>query len=198
MNETKIDLGKIARELAALLPGWTYSGPGASESAEFWQVLTRASDGATVHVHGNTWGQKGRLVINGGYPRTKRGEDMGPSRAGSRPEITADPARPLKQIAGDITRRLLPEYEPLYAEARRKATEWDRANDLAEERTAEAARIMSGRVNQSKDGMSWYGDSDGRGYGDATTTTGESWTLKLHSLSWETAQAVLKLLEARR
>lgn len=194
MNGTKIDLGKIARELAALLPGWEYKGPGGEDSAEFWQVLRRA-DGATINVHGNQWGHKGRLSIDGGYPRTKRGEEMGPR---NRPSITADPARPVKQIAGDITRRLIPEYEPLYLEARKRTDEWDRANALAAERTTEAARIMNGRVNDSKTGMSWYGDGDGRGYGDATTTTGESWTLKLHSLTWEQAQAVLKLLEAQR
>jgi hypothetical protein len=189
MNETKIDLGRIARELAALLPGWTYSGPGGSESAEYWQVLTRQADGATVHVNGNSWGQKGRLVISGGYPRTKRGEDMG-SR--NRPSITVDPTRPVERIAADITRRFLPEYEPLYAEARRKTEEWDKAQDLAAVRCAEAADMIGGRVNSEKNGVSWY--RDGNGYGDATTTTGESWTLKLHSLTWEQAQAVLKIV----
>lgn len=193
-----LDLQVIAHDVAHYLPEWRYVEPredGKQESAECWARLKRDRDGATINVHGNQWGHKGRLSIDGGYPRTKRGEEMGPR---NRPSITVDPARPIKQIAGEIERRLLAEYLPLYAEAKKRTDEWDRANDLAAERTAEAARIVNGRVNDSKTGMSWYGDGEGRGYGDATTTTGESWTLKLHSLTWEHAQAVLKLLEAQR
>lgn len=195
MNQTKIDVQRIARELAGLEPflgGWVYQ-ERRGDASESWATLERA-DGATIHVHGNGYNSKGRLSISGGWPRTAAGEECRPWRGEGCPSIMVGASRPVKRIAAEIARRLLPEYLPRYAENLKRTKETDAARATSAERCAVLAALVNGKVRGDADkSVSWSHDGGG-GYGDAQSATGESWNIKLNGVGFEQAQAILKIL----
>lgn len=115
-----MDVHHIARGVVQHLPGWAYQ-----DNGSYVATLKRA-DGARLSLRLD----RGRLSISGFYPIDVRPHDQ------PEPTITVAAERAPQAIAGEIKRRFLPEYDPLYAKAL-AAQERDRRNFLWEVATSE-------------------------------------------------------------
>lgn len=113
---TKGELTALAEQVCRHLPGW-------SVAACEYEHLVKIGDGSgrLISLHG-TWAGDGRISISGNYPTGPNGyADCYGRRAiaynESLPRITVAADKSPKAIAGDIQRRLLPQFLAIHAKA---------------------------------------------------------------------------------
>ena len=155
-------------------------------------------DGHGLAIHA-TWDGPGRLSISGEYPRdAKSNTCYGRSVIrynGSLPKITVADTKTAKQIAGDIKRRLLPEYLEIYKKAvERKASadKYEAAQGSVLDRLARIAPSL--HVDRERKVFSDY-RSEG-GYVTNGQASDDSVSMDLRSVPVEKAEAILRLLHA--
>jgi hypothetical protein len=145
------DLQNLARDIAVHL-------------GENWRVIPRDADwianigsqnGATIYVERSG----DRLVVTGKFPRGEDGCNFVPHD--KRPRITVRASRSPESIAGDIRRRFLPEYLPLYDEA---AALWESHRRAEEQRRRELALLAeaTGGTVVTHNSVRWYGEHSGK------------------------------------
>jgi hypothetical protein len=187
-------LALAARVAVALGDGWTALRFGDPPFGNPGAALLQHVDGRELFMLELTYpfSQRGRVEISGVYP-----EKYWPR---SKCEIRVAPSRPAAAIAGDIRRRLLPRYEPLLAEARRRvaALNADKA-----ERERVAAAIMAAvpgtvvaNVQARSQGISLRLPHDGwrREVAVSTGVGGAQVSIELCNLDPATAVAMLSAL----
>lgn len=199
--ETKpeIDLQGITKDVAKFLPGWSWESPTADRTN--WHAILRHTDGMEIYINGNGWTRDGRLHIGcSGWPKTKKGDECSPYKVyceNKAPSITVADNRPPKAIAAEITRRILPEFLPLYQKMLEYRDATDRRQESAKEKCAELTRIVGGETRglEAGDGeVHWYHEE--KTYGDAKPHSGgKEWTLSVHNLPYEKVAKILKIVK---
>ena len=146
----KVSASAIAQALAEVMPGWRLKSYPAHEDDELmirgWARLVR-DDGAQIGLRVETY-PKLRLGISGVFP-TFNGRMFGNYRES--PNITVDPFKTAQKIADDISRRLLVDYLPLYAEAQHELRDQLRLNEQADRLGEELWNLLAGDGNWTKD-----------------------------------------------
>ena len=137
-----------------------------------------------------------RLRILGRWPKpVQRGNRLYDFHPHDRPSITVAADKSPNQIAGDIRRRFLPKYLPL----------WQEAVEAREAKLAEIEKLDSMltllmetpnvRKDRNEDGVR-FGEYK-TVYGDAEVHSGGTVSLKIHNLPFEVACEVLKRILLR-
>jgi hypothetical protein len=84
------------------------------EEVTHYASLRRVRDGAEISVFVDRYPAKGRVEFVGAFPRFANGRTYSASKY---PKIGLGAERPGLAMAKEIERRLLPDFDPLYAEA---------------------------------------------------------------------------------
>jgi len=195
----------LAQAIVEHMPrGWS-----AELRHETQPYITRAADGAHVAILEGGWSREGRVEFLGCWPILKNGQTY---NGGKRRAITCSAKRSPEAFAGEIRRRLLPEYDSAYAEAK----VWvDRHETAAGEAVLVAQRLASvvdgtasdGPRCSRGDGVFVYAPSDScisrltvqPAYGSAL---GEEYArpvrvdVELHGMAPELAAEVFRLVRA--
>jgi hypothetical protein len=189
-------LFEFAQQVASYLDGWQLLDPQPFNHA----ACLGGPDGAglTVGVNGfDDFCQDARVEISGRWPEAAiinqstttfypRGESA---------SIKAAMKRGPKAVAGDIKRRLLPKYLPLYAEMKerrehylaREAKRRKRLEQLAEASGGELGRVV-GKLRLDTPGGGW-------GYAEVGVyDDGEMVSFELHSVPFEKALELVRVL----
>lgn len=149
-DATTEEKDKSAAAIArAMDPGWsvgTLYEPASGNTPEYGRTLRHVDGYGVFLVWEIAWEHKPmRLKISGVWPRSTtidgRTEIHSPYEGG--PSITVDATKDPKRIAGDIQRRLLPEYLPVYRKQYDKAQAAE-AEARATERTITALVAFTG------------------------------------------------------
>lgn len=98
-----IDMSEVAQRVAAHLPDWTLV-----ENDNTMVGILQRPDGACIHLRLSNRGT--RIEVYGIYPTARLYHS-------SEPTISISPKRTPRDIAEDIQRRFLPEYDKLFAES---------------------------------------------------------------------------------
>lgn len=145
----QIDVEEIGAQVAAILTanhGLPFRledrGPGFDKRDRMTFCILRREDGAGIGLNLVTYPGP-RLEIRGEFPRHE-GTSYLYGRYDKAPKIGVAANRPPAAIAGEIVRRLLPDYLPLYAEAAHQKAEAERRLAWARELAADLARIVGG------------------------------------------------------
>jgi hypothetical protein len=151
MDEVPMNnLDSLAQCVAAHLSGnWTPHPRGTD-----WIAEIRGPNDSAIYLERS----KGRLVITGRFPSSDSGIFV-PLYA-DRPRITVRANRPPKDIAGEIERRFLPEYLPLYREMWMLCVGYRQAEMQRREHLALLAEAAGSEVLH--DSVRWYGEHGGR------------------------------------
>lgn len=198
-TKPKVDIQRLAKEVAAFLPGWSWRGPLYEHTTDSHAAIARA-DGAEVVISGNGWARDSRLTIGAGnWPKTKKGEQCQPSGYGGdqSPRITVSENRSAKDIAREIERRFLPEYLPLYAKMVERKEAIDARQASAKTKVQSLTEIVGGEIRgiEKGDGEVHWFHNDAT-YGDAKSSDGgKEWTLNVHSLPYEKLARILKIVK---
>jgi hypothetical protein len=189
--EKRADMVPLVRQILAHLPGWTIN-----DGANDWDhVVTLAGpEGQGLYING-VHGGKGKLHISGVYPKDRSNNCYGRSVIGYNsqpPSINVAASRGAKAIAGDIARRLLPEYREIFWKAlERKAT----TDAYIELTRATAERLAAAGVElrgEYKDQLHLY-RSHGA-YMDGNVG-GDSVTMNFRGLTPDQAEAIIKIVK---
>lgn len=124
----------------ALGKGWTRSNR-FNDVDSSWRAVLEGPNDQELFIS-TTWAAKGRLYIGGSIPH---GTDWG--YGVSRPEITVDENKSAQQVANDITRRLLPDYQPKLAAVLKRKAEHDDFEVRRNEAQQAVAKLTGGRIN---------------------------------------------------
>lgn len=165
MTTDQVDVHKAARDLADALEGDWRVFPG------HWfdrDAFVRLGAEAGLHVH-QIRGTN-RLEISGEYGVGSE-EDLYDSwprtnYAATRHEITVSAAKTGAQIAGDVKRRLLPNYREALAKARATRAAWDEREAAEAALLEKLVGILGGRTIDHRPGtirVGSYGDSSPHG-----------------------------------
>jgi hypothetical protein len=90
------------------------------------------------------------------------------------PVINVSATKPVKRIAGDITRRLLPDYTRLKAEERERLNERNKNEALQKALVSDLAEKLSGRILAHSDSEVRFGDYTSKVSGEARVSYGGS------------------------
>lgn len=158
MNTT---IAELAKEIAQHLEGWEAAENDADNiyHGDDNGRLTHES-GAEIHLR-RIWNHQERVEISGSYPRSANGKcyPADDCRARGAPEITCAIGREAGAIAGDITKRFLPNYLWLYGWAKERLAEYE------SDRVSEAALMKRlGQVCGIPAGINFRGNA--KIYGD--------------------------------
>src|SRR5258708_33417287 len=130
-NVVEKSLRELAQEIVqALGPDWKLSTRFDAEDSQDrrpWRSRIEGPDSQALFLS-NTWGPKGMLHVSGWAPDGIPHET--PVRGGALPSINVSLTKTPTQIAKDITRRLLPDYQALLTkviEQHRQDTEYKNA-----------------------------------------------------------------------
>lgn len=142
-REDQVSASVTAAALVPFLPGWTvklYPGHDEGTDERMMRHCARLAreDGAEIGLSIQTY-PKLRLRIRGDFPRLE-GRIFG--RYDKAPHMTVDPFKAPERIAADISRRLLPEYLPLYAEGRAELEAHQGRLDQSEQLGAQLAGVL--------------------------------------------------------
>lgn len=135
--------------------------------------------------------ERGKLVIDGEYPRTDAGDFISPPYGESYPKIRVNPERGAKVIAKDIERRLLPEYRKYLAYVLDRKKQADEYMSVQKRNVQEMLQLLdgAGTLNQrdphAVDGRFSLGH-DREYYGDAFVS---DYTVEFHIRSMSLARA---------
>jgi hypothetical protein len=181
---------ELVRQIAtALGPDWTYRNPSLDGTLSHWAKI-KNDDGYSISVT-SQWPTYA-LHISGEFPKDHHlGYNV------SRPSINVSPAKTPEQIAKDIRRRLMPEYLPLWKQAK----EQEQARNTFE---AEQARLSDELYLLFPAGIARRGNGyDAKnktisfhlenGYGDIDASN-DSCSMKLRSIPSKLAKAIVGLI----
>lgn len=193
MNE---ELFEFAQQVASSLDDWQLLDPQPFDHA----VCLIGPDGAGLMVGVNGFGgfsQDARIEVSGRWPEavTINQNTVMFHPRGESASITAAISRGPEKVAKDVERRLLSKYLPLYAEvkARKKyylakeAKRCECLEQLAAVGGGELGRVV-GKLRLVASGGAW-------GYAEVSVyDDGEKVTLELHSVPFEKALELVKVL----
>ncbi|SRR5712691_4941610 len=181
--------------------GQSWSTRNVSQSPEEWQTwhAVRLADGLELsfgwpEAYGAARLKAPRVVINGIWPRDQSGAMCIPTHGradGPRiTEITADASKLPATIAKDITRRLLPHFEPSWRAAMQMAASHDvyralTANTIA----AILAAGVSARISQNSKESVYLGSDS---YAYSASAQGDSVRFEAFSCPVDVAIAILR------
>jgi hypothetical protein len=215
MEATKNDhistLNTFATGVAAALSTltgdtWTVSRPANADLPSAAYV----GDGVrSLSLYLPMYGTDGKVNVGGNYPDEARNTErvyLHPEVNGykgtSRPSINVSATRPAKQVAADINRRLLPDYDAIrvyIVDQVAKSTD-------AEARLAAAVASMAAVLDVPVPTRRYENDKQPAEVSVPTTRTawgalranhdGSSWTVDLHSVPTEVAERIARLLRA--
>ncbi|WP_143532584.1 hypothetical protein [Saccharothrix sp. ALI-22-I] len=138
MTETRVDVFAIAKDVAVEL------GDGWSASEGHWSHAQDAyldgPDGVRLHMAQNHYTSKTHMSISGALGELHHFKPYDASTGDINVSIKKTP----KQVAGDITRRLLPVAAPVFAEAQKRK----RAHEENEARIAALAEEIRAAMGQ--------------------------------------------------
>ncbi len=184
------------KEIASFLPGK-------------WSVLETElirTDGFRLWFREGGYGNEGRITIHFSRPRNADGEYVTLWRVGcsgkyADPSITVGATKTSDKIAKDIQRRLMVEAEEVFALALDRINQ-DNAYKLARIKTIEKiAEIAGGQPERHYQSKELTGEIDplkcagvvsfqSSGYGRFKVSSGDSISLELTSMNFETAAAI--------
>jgi hypothetical protein len=158
---TEKSLRELAQEIAqALGPDWRFSTKFDAEDAQDrkpWRSRIDGPDSQALFLS-NTWGPKGMLHVSG---RTPDGIDHQTQVSiGTLPSINISLTKTPEQMAKDISRRLLPEYQAFLAklfEQHRKDSEYKNG---IEQMRRDVAEVLGVPVRQDRDVINGAGCID--------------------------------------
>lgn len=131
MNNEQENAFRIAKEAAPFIDGnWRYHRLKSECHRQGWPTVTNDDQPGRAITFRAAWHARGRITIHGSLPGFFGSRD-------STRDITVAPHRTGKSVAGDINRRLLPDY----------LKAWDeRTAALAEDREAQARHAQKVRL----------------------------------------------------
>lgn len=193
----------IAQQLHVLQPeaGWSY----APTYWENWQSngteLTRhaaikSADGREIHISRSTYPVKDRFTIDGAYPLNAKGEQIWLGHGTSQPSITVAQTKNAQQIAKEILRRFLPDYEAHRAKVQERVNQDNQHFDYVEH----AKRLLTEVGCSFRDDFAQMEGGlprDFPGYG-RVQVNGSTVDLHLRSISPELAVSVLRLIQEQQ
>lgn len=142
----------IARGVAPLLSGnWRAEQLDEGECA----YLVRA-DGAEIGLDVGGYRRDGRVAFWGLTPKYKDGTRYW--GGGPRPQITCSATRSHAELAREVARRLLPQYDHAFAEALAYVTKHDASMDEAEAVAQRLAGVVGGTAGPDVYGRKRHGD----------------------------------------
>lgn len=116
METSKINLANLVQSVSLCLAGnWTRH---IDEGGVIRNVNLTRADGFKLHFSTEVYGKAGKLVIQFFRPRNAKGSWVELYEGHSRvfdPSINVSETKSAEQIAADITRRLMPEAEAIFA-----------------------------------------------------------------------------------
>lgn len=127
---------KLYNGVAANLPGWRVERNPDNDEAEYrLRLVNLAAPTQRIALELTGAGKhRGRVVVSGYWPRTPQSAFTSPRDVREdTPTITVDSGKPHEQIAKDIKRRFLPEYQRIFEKIEAKI-----AQDLLYESTKDA------------------------------------------------------------
>lgn len=130
---------QVAQEVAKHMPGWVARGNDAE--SPYVAAIVRSTDGATIKVYVDTAGKRADLRTD--WPRYADGASYHP------PEYlkaSVSTKRSGEAIAGEIERRLLPQYLPMYAKALDEVRDGDLRAKAADDCRKRLAKLTGGDV----------------------------------------------------
>ena len=185
----------LAHRIAAHLPGWHVT------TEHDVSYLVRA-DGARIVIP--AWRQRGRVSFVGCWPRYADGSNYYATR--DRFEITCSETRSPEAMARDIQRRLLPGYDPAFAEALAFVEKHDGFAGDASTVARRIAAVVGGEVvpqRRSGDAVhvrapaaSLYRLTVSPAYESTTHAREMGVSFEVHALDPETAAEVLAVIAA--
>lgn len=173
------------QQIAAAMPkGWTW------ETDRAFRILRHADGYAIVLDWPTCWhGAPSRIDVRGWWPCDTKGKRYTPYEGA--PHITVTASKDAKKIAGDIVRRFLPEYFPLWGKTLERAEQMN----LYYEQTAQstAALVAAGCRTSEHTSQVYAHDSL-----YTLTVQGESVRFEAFSCQVPTAIALLHLLDEKQ
>jgi hypothetical protein len=182
--------------------GWTFT---PTDDSVYQRIDGEGQAQLYLHLTSNGYSKPADFVVIGGslnvgkdrqYVRVyERGADGKGWNEAHVSNIKAKIARGAKAIAGDIKRRLLPEYLRVLALAQKQvADEAERVNRVRAvlDRLAPLVNKTTDNLNEEASSLSFYNET--QGYGDIKAHSDGTVSLELNNLSEEKARKILELL----
>lgn len=194
------DALSLAEKLQQLLKGWVVCPP---KEGETWADLIRG-DGARIRITVGGYRMDGRITFRGCWPQYQDGTIYS---GGATPSITCAQGTSIEGMVRHVMRRLLPEYDPVYAEAHHYVSRRDARSAEAEivaHRIAGTIGACVGRNNSRRgDGVSIVDEPEvvrqlvvRPAYDGVDGERGPSVDFAVHGLDPETAARVLEIIRA--
>lgn len=137
---------ELASALARIMKWWIV--PQASD-CEWYADILRPGDAARIRITVGGWQKEGRVTLRGLWPKFADGAEYCSTKSF---DITCALARGPEAIAKDVERRLLPVYDPEFAEAFQYVKERNIRDVEASLVADRVARSIGGRVSD-KNGL---------------------------------------------
>lgn len=195
-QQTRLDALALAPQIARHLDGFMAVSPADGHISRDRCDL-RTDDGRRLHLRSNGYQQHGRVAISAAMPRARDGMHWTAfySLREERPKltITCRMDRGPAAIARDIQRRLLPEYERMLADVRRRIADYDtelsRREDMreffAQHFGAHIPTDSRDRVTNGRNGGTWQ----------ITLSGNHIYKLTVQGLDIETAAEILTIYQ---
>lgn len=148
----------------------------------------------TLHAHANGYGEKGRVRFSVSYPAPKTGERPY-DRDWPKPEASCTLAKTPEQLAGEILRRIMPQYREGMVLARKANAQTEQYQSS---RNINLRSILDRELTaqEEKEGRSRIdGASNDRAWGSVQAFD-ESVNLELHGLTVAQAVAIMRIVRA--
>jgi len=143
--------GKIA---TALGPEWSVRPPRNPGEFDHYAEIMRATDGASFTLTGANWNEKDKYSARANAPTDHNGHDLRTYHGEpSLPSIKFARSKSPTVAAADIRRRLLAEYEPVWALLCARRDEGNAYRQRINILATEAARMIGAPVEQTREGL---------------------------------------------
>lgn len=164
-------------------------------SSVFWGGYRFTMPDGTAFYAGSPDGydHKGKWHFSPDWPRNGR-DYFRPYKdePGYGLSINVSATKTPKQIAADVSRRLLPELVPAYAAMAARAKEYADHD----QRTKSLAAHLAALAGETCDGDKWSHYKSGAGYIQSCYTCGDNVSFDLRSVSKEQAEQIIKIMVA--
>lgn len=168
-----------------------------------WAELVRKDDGATIRINVGGYRMEGRVEFRGAWPQYR---DKTWYSGGKSVSITCDVKRKPENLAKDIQRRLLPDYDKEYAKALAYVRSHDERSVEAETTAKRMAALIGGQACENRcrrgDGVGIIGEPEAvrrlvvrPAYKSESFNSPLSVDFEVHGLDPETAAQVLMIIK---
>jgi hypothetical protein len=184
----------------------TTRGPWSVQPAEHNNVVIKSADGPSLWIRGpSTYGSdKGKFSIHVNYPKDHTGREVYPySNEPRATSINVAATKTAKQIAGDIERRLLPVYLPIWDTQLARVND---ANTYEDNRQASIDRLVKatgGKVTRNEHDrtvarLDWPTNRDyDKGYVTNVQVSDKTVQMEVRSVPIDIAIKILNLVHGR-